>query len=98
MEDGKLIVPKIVLEKYDELYDLVENQSTDGILLPKQVARYLGKDTEWLLNTIYEGSCPFAFGNNRGVKRGSSCIHVLPFYAYMVQGQLFNAVMDRRDK
>lgn len=91
---ANIIVPPIIGEKYDELYELVQNKSKDGILLPKQVATFLNKDMEWFLNTIYEGTCPFAFGNNRGVQRGSSCIHVLPFYAYMTQGTLFRPVTD----
>ena len=91
---SNITVPPIIGEKYDELFQLVQYESRDGLLLPRQVTDFIHKDVQWLSNTIYEGTCPFAFGNNRNVGRGNSCIHVLPFFAYMTQGTLFRPVTD----
>ena len=85
-------VPSIVLAKYDELYDLCQNHHKNGLLNPKDVAGLLGKDYQWLLNTTYTGDCPFAFGSDKMVGRGSSCFHVLPFCSWMTQGVLFREV------
>ncbi len=81
-------VPPLIGEKYDEFYDLIQNKSKNGVLNPKDVAEFLGKDFAWLRNCIYAGGVPFAFGTNKNVDRGTSCIHVLPFYQFMTQGSL----------
>ena len=88
-------VPKIVVASYAELYDLVENHNENGLLNPKDVAAFLGKDYSWFLNCTYSGNVPFAFGTNKMVKRGTSCIHVLPFFQFITQGTIFNPVRDR---
>lgn len=88
-------VPKIIEASYAELYDLIENQSETGLLDPKDVAAFFGKDYDWFRNCIYAGAVPFAFGTNKMVKRGTSCIHVLPFFQFVTQGTIFNPVRDR---
>lgn len=88
-------VPKIVEASYADLCDLVENRSKNGVLNPKDVAAFLGKDFVWFRNCIYAGAVPFAFGTNKMVERGTSCIHVLPFFQFVTQGTIFNPVRDR---
>lgn len=94
---SEFLVPPIVLESYDRLYDLCQNHNRNGVLPTQSVAGLLGKDYEWLNRAIYAGAVPFAFGTNKVVGRGASCIHVLPFYQYMTQGALFRPVKDRGD-
>jgi len=89
-----LKIPPIVENKYNELYNLCEN-SKDGLLNPKDVAHWLGKDVQWLLNTTYVGAVPFAFGTNKMLGRGNSCFHVLPLFSFATQGILFRPVADR---
>lgn len=38
-----------------------------------------------MLNAIYSGVVPFAFGTNKSTGRGNCCIPVLPFWEYMTQ-------------
>ena len=93
----QLKVPPIVAESYKELYDLCENHNRNGVLNPKDVAAFLGKDYQWFNSCIYAGAVPFAFGTNKMVGRGTSCIHVLPFFQFATQGRLFHPVRDRED-
>ena len=88
-------IPPIVDQKYQELFDLCENHNKNGLLNPKDVARWLGKDVQWLLNTTYAGAVPFAFGTNKMLGRGNSCFHVLPLFAFATQGILFRPVADQ---
>lgn len=90
-------VPPIVLESYDKLYDLCQNHNRNGVLSTQSVAELLGKDYGWFNSAIYAGGVPFAFGTNKMVGRGTSCIHVLPFYQFMTQGALFRPVADREE-
>lgn len=77
--------PDIVKEQREKLYDLCQNHHKDGLLTPRQVAEFLGKDYQWMLNAIYSGAVPFAFGTNKSTGRGNCCIPVLPFWEYMTQ-------------
>ena len=88
-------IPPIVTESYAELYDLCQNHNRNGVLNPKDVAAFLGKDFDWFRSCIYAGAVPFAFGTNKMVERGTSCIHVLPFYQFATQGIMFRPVADR---
>ena len=90
-------LPPIILSEYDRLYDLVQNQSNNGRLDPRQVAEFIDKDVSWLLRTTYNGMCPFAFGSDKGVGRGNSCFHTLPFFSFMTQGVLYRPVADREN-
>lgn len=67
----QLKVPPIVAESYKELYDLCENHNRNGVLNPKDVAAFLGKDYQWFNSCIYAGAVPFAFGTNKMVGRGT---------------------------
>lgn len=80
-------IPPIILTEYDELYDLVQNQSDNGLLNFRQVAKFINKDPQWLLRTTYNGMCPFAFGSDKGVNRGSVCFHSLPFFCVYDAGR-----------
>lgn len=93
----EMLVPKIVTESYAELYDLCENHNNNGVLNPQDVAAFLGKDFVWFRNCIYAGGVPFAFGTNKMVGRGTSCIHALPFFQFMTQGTIFRPVADREN-
>ena len=90
-----LTIPPVIMRQYEQLYNLVEYQTQDGLLTAKQVAEFLHKDPAWLLRATYDGMCPFAFGSNKGVGRGTSCFHSLPFFFYMTQGILFRAATDK---
>lgn len=90
-----LAIPPSIMRQYEQLYNLVEYQTQDGLLTAKQVAEFLHKDPAWLLRATYDGMCPFAFGSNKGVGRGTSCFHSLPFFFYMTQGSLFRAATDK---
>ncbi len=85
----EFFIPKIIETQYQQLYDLVEH-SKNGLLNFRDVAAFLGKDPQWLLRTTYNGRCPFAFGSDVGVNRGSVCFHALPFFNFMTQGAIFN--------
>lgn len=91
-----LKIPPSILKKYEELYDLCENQTQNGLLLPRQVSEFVNKDVAWLLRTTYNGQCPFAFGSDKGVGRGNACFHALPFFSFMTQGMLFRPVADQQ--
>ena len=94
---SQLLIPPIVAESYDELYDLCQNHNRNGVLNPKDVAKFLGKDFVWFRSAIYAGAVPFAFGTDKMVGRGTSCIHVLPFFQFMTQGTIFRPVADREN-
>lgn len=79
--------PKIVLDKHRELTELCEN-SKDGRLLARDVAKYFGVDLHWMLHATYAGAVPFAFGTNKGVGRGSTVFHVLPLYSFATQNHI----------
>ena len=96
MDDKKILkIPQIVLDSYDELYDLCENHNKNGLLNPGDVAAWLGKDRQWLLNATYSGAVPFAFGTNKMVGRGNSCFHVLPLFSFATQGILFRPAAEQ---
>ena len=42
-------IPKVILSRYDELYDLVTNKSVDGEIAAIDLAKYLGKSVAWVL-------------------------------------------------
>lgn len=92
-----LLIPPIVEESYAELYELCQKHNKNGVLNPRDVAAFLGKDYAWFNNCIYAGAVPFAFGTNKMVGRGTSCIHVLPFYQFATQGTIFRPDRDRAD-
>ena len=90
-----IIVPKTVIASYEELYDLCENQSRDGRVSAINTAKFLGMDYEAFRRLVFNGQVPFAFGSNKMVGRGVSCIHVLPLYQFMTQGTVFRPVTDK---
>lgn len=76
-------VPPAILKRYQDLYDLVES-SEDGRLDADVVARYLGRNKRWLLDTINHGYAPFAFSDgSKG--RAVNYIGILPFYQFEMQ-------------
>lgn len=79
------LVPPIVQEKYEELYDLCQNHHKNGQLNPDDIARFMGKSRTWFLNATYIGAVPFGFGTTGVSGRGSSSYHVLPVWAYFTQ-------------
>lgn len=79
--------PQIVLDKHRELTELCEN-SKDGRLLARDVAKFFGVDLQWLLHATYAGAVPFAFGTNKGVGRGSTVFHALPLYSFVTQNHI----------
>lgn len=84
MMSETLRIPPIVQERYDQLYDLVQNHSKDGYLEAAQVAKYLGKNADWFRRAVCNGTVPFAFGDpNTG--RACSYIGVLPFWLFETQ-------------
>lgn len=89
------IVPEIIKESYADLCQLCEKHTKNGLLNPADVAAFLGKDKQWLLNATYSGAVPFAFGTNKMVGRGNSCFHALPLFAFATQGMLFRPVAER---
>lgn len=91
----KLEVPKSVITSYEELYDLCENHSKDGRVSAINTAKLLGISYESFRKLIFDGQVPFAFGGNKMVDRGVSCIHVLPLYQFMTQGTVFRPVADK---
>lgn len=88
-------IPPIIPQEYDKLYDLVQNQSKAGRLFANQLCEAYGWDNSAFARSVYNGTCPFAFGDNKGVGRGVIYIPVLPFYTYMTQGVIFRAVAER---
>lgn len=91
----ELKIPPIIVEEYDKLYDLVQNQSHAGRLYANQVCNAYGWDNMAFSRSVYNGTCPFAFGDNKGVGRGVIYIPVLPLYNFMTQGVVFKAAIDR---
>ena len=83
-----LLVPPIVQEKYEELYDLCQNHHKNGQLRIDDVAQFMGKDRRWLQQATYIGAVPFAFGTTNVSGRGSSSYHVLPVWAFFTQNVL----------
>lgn len=81
-------VPKVILSRYDELYDLVTNKSVDGEIAAIDLAKYLGKTVSWVRNAAQNGRLPYAFGDS-GKARNSSYIGVLPFYQFETHNQIF---------
>lgn len=90
-----IIVPKTVIASYDALYDLCENRSKNGRVSTKETAELLGISYEAFRRLVFNGQVPFAFGSNKMVDRGVSCIHVLPLYQFMTQGSVFRPVTDK---
>lgn len=88
-------IPPIIPEEYEKLYDLVQNQSKNGRLYVNQLCDAYGWDNSAIARSVYNGTCPFAFGDNKGVGRGVIYIPVLPFYNFMTQGVIFKAAIDR---
>lgn len=83
-----LRIPPIIVERYEQLYDLVQNKSKDGKLPAEVVAKYMGRDVSWFRRAICNGAVPFGFGDgNTG--RATSYIGVLPFWQYETQCNLF---------
>ncbi len=78
-------VPKVILYRYNELYDLVTNKSIDGEISAANLAKYLGKSVSWVRQAIQSGKLPYAFGDSDKA-RNSSYIGVLPFYQFETQG------------
>ena len=91
----KIEVPKTVIASYEELYDLCENHSKDGRVSAVYTAKLLGISYESFRRLIFNGQVPFAFGSNKMVDRGVSCIPVLPLYQFMTQGTIFRPVADK---
>lgn len=83
-------IPPIITERYEQLYDLVQNQSKDGKLEVKLVAEYLGRDVDWLRRALCNGAVPFGFGDGT-TGRAVSYIGILPFFQFETQCNLFNA-------
>lgn len=81
-------VPKVIIERYDELYDLVTTKSIDGEISAIDLAKYLGKTVSWVRNAAQNGRLPYAFGDT-GKARNSSYIGVLPFYQFETRNQIF---------
>lgn len=88
-------IPPIIPEEYDKLYDLVQNQSKAGRLFANQLCNAYSWDSSAFARSVYNGTCPFAFGDNKGVGKGVIYIPVLPFYNFMTQGAIFKAAIDR---
>lgn len=88
-------IPPIIPEEYDKLYDLVQNQSKAGRLFANQLCNAYSWDSSAFARSVYNGTCPFAFGDNKGVGKGVIYIPVLPFYNFMTQGVIFKAAIDR---
>lgn len=80
-------IPKVILSRYDELYDLVTNKSVDGEIAAIDLAKYLGKSVAWVRQTIQNGCLPYAFGD-AGKKRNTSYIGVLPLYQFETQNKM----------
>lgn len=93
--DPNPAVPPIVAESYAELYDLCQNHSKDGRVSAINTADLLGISYESFRNLVFTGQVPFAFGSNKMMGRGVSCIHVLPLFQFMTQGTIFRPVADR---
>lgn len=83
----QLKIPPIILERYNQLYDLIQNKSFNGRIEAKEVAKYLNKDRQWFQRAICNGAVPFAFGDVI-IKRSISYIGILPFWQYETQGLL----------
>ena len=64
-------IPKVILSRYDELYDLVTNKSVDGEIAAIDLAKYLGKSVAWVRQAIQNGCLPYAFGD-AGKKRNTT--------------------------
>lgn len=80
--------PPKVVERYQELYDLIENESKNGQITVSQLAKYMHCSVEWLRNAIYNGSCPFAFGDGT-TGRSKSYIDIHPLWQFATQNSTF---------
>lgn len=47
-------IPKVILSRYDELYDLVTNKSVDGEIAAIDLAKYLGKSVAWVRQAVQD--------------------------------------------
>ena len=88
-------IPKQIIERYEELYDLVTNKSVDGEIAAIDLAKYLRKSVAWTRNAIQNGRFPFAVGD-AGKGRNISYIGVFPFYQFETQGFLIQHVQKEK--
>lgn len=86
----KIMIPPAVIDRYEQLYELVQNKSDNGRLAAKDVAEYMGRSVQWFRDALANGTVPFAFAD--GTKgRVTSYIGILPFWQYETQCNLFMA-------
>lgn len=77
-------VPEVILERYNQLCDLVE-KSQNGRLKTSDVAEYLGRNPQWLRQSIKSGNVPFALAGGEGGKT-EFYIGILPLFMFELNG------------
>jgi hypothetical protein len=77
-------IPPIIQERYEELYDLVQNKSKNARITAAQLAEYNKCDIDYIRSCIQSGKLPFAFSAD-GKGRNQSYIGILPFYNFETQ-------------
>lgn len=82
------MVPPKVTERFEQLYDLIQNESKDGRLEAEKVAKYIGRNVDWFRSAINSGTVPFAFASGKQ-ERATSYIGILPLWQYETQCNLF---------
>lgn len=97
MVEKRVEIPDIIFQQYDKLCELVET-AKDGNLEPKSVAKYCGKDYQWLLDATCTGDVPFAFGTRTGKHRGCFRFGVLPIFCYEMQSPFFRPLWEEKLK
>ena len=72
--------PDIVKEQREKLYDLCQNHHKDGLLTPRQVAEFLGKDYTWLFKTPFiPALSPLPLGQIRASGGATAASRFCPF-------------------
>lgn len=83
-----IIVPPKITERYEQLYNLIQNESKNGRIEAEKVAKYIGRNTDWFRAAIASGTVPFAFASGKQ-DRATSYIGILPLWQYETQCNLF---------
>lgn len=81
-------IPPKVTERYEQLYDLIQEKSYDGRIEAIEVAKYIGRNANWFRAAIASGTVPFAFASGKQ-DRATSYIGILPLWQFETQCNLF---------